>query len=96
MIKLDKDTLFLASSKQSYANSRRFKIFGIQSTLYKKGSGNFILWTTKNNYSSVLKGAQIDHHGKLTWDSFKKTMERLLNYQPSHLRYAIMKEMFRK
>ena len=96
MIKLTPETLELASSK-SYASGygRRFKLFGVETILRKRGKGEFLVWTTRDNYSSKYKDVLITVHGKLTYNSLKNELERMLNYQPSHLRYSIIKELLK-
>ena len=98
MIKLTKDNLDLKASSAYGSNySREYSLFGLNGRLKKKGKGEFLVWTNRTEaFADQIKGVLIDVHGKLTWHTLKDSLERSLNYQPSHLRYAIMKGQFTK
>lgn len=94
MIELTKETLDLEPLNPS-RDWRRFKLFGITIVLWKDGYPNKRVWTTHRRHYSVSFGMKIDHYEKFTWHNLKRTLETLLNYNPSYLKQTLIKHAFK-
>jgi len=70
----------------------------LQLDFSKHGKGKNLSWVHKNSarigQTGTGGGMYIVHKGKTTIKSFKRLLEKYLNYQPSHLRYLIIRSKF--
>lgn len=94
MIELTRDTLQL--EKQYSPHWRTVVLFNkLKLTFLKKGSGDFLHWDYNGWPGQLDLNLRITHHGRLTWYTIKKTLERSLSYQESQLRKSVIKGVFK-